>query len=626
MIGPGALLLGQPITRTDAIWARTSTGAMTVDGIMNEPAWAMAESVHINYGVDNGMPGSGWFKENGADPTDPTNATVKFLVRGDSLYVGIRANDQTVGGGTFNNFDGILANIRQKQQTGRPVSPGEIFYAWVKEPWADTSADAPGRMPFFGGFWGSSPYDVRPDSLSTATWGAATTVQGTQNDDADVDVGYTMEFKINLNTFGYNVSGVAGDIVMYSLSIYDADYKWPVDTAKQSGNRVWFQCPWGNAAAYNHVRIYSRPDVDEVSSLPVIPPERIIPSAGSFASPVLDGRLDDAVWSAPNVGKLQIKYGDNTIRDAYPSTGPYRSGQFQPNVNGSQAAVVDPSPATIKYFYKGDTLFLGFDVDDLVVQSVDQLDRWDGFRVIICQRDVRNGDNVLFPRRLTFRVGGDLTGITTMRHDDLDAFGWDSLSQAAQVVMALKGGTSIDTVGALPDSGYTAEMRVVLPKFGYPSGLGDRVLFFGAVLYDGDSFTPFTNSYGTRAWYMREGDFNDGAAWCYLDPNITVGVDENGKVLPDQFVLLGNYPNPFNPSTTIKYQLAQASNVTVEVYNVLGQLVSRQLIGMQGPGEAAAKISAANLSSGMYVYRIYVSAPGTNTQRAAFTGKMILSK
>jgi hypothetical protein len=625
-IGLGALLFGQPITRTDAIWARTTTGTMTVDGVLNEPAWAMAESVHIHYGVDNGMPGSGWFKENGADPSDPTDATVKFLVKADSLYVGVICRDKSVGGGLFNQFDGVLSNIRQKQQTGRPVSPGEIFYAWVSEPWADTLANQPGRMPFFGGFWGSSPYAPRPDSLSTATWTAATTVQGTQNNDADIDEGYTMEFRINLNTFGYNVSGAGGDIVMYSLSIYDADWKWPVDSARQSGNRVWFQCPWGNAAAYNHVRVYARPDINEVAALPAIPPERIIPNAGTFASPVLDGVLDDPVWSAPNIGKLQIKYGDNAIRDAYPSTGPYRSGQFQPTVNGSVAAVTDPSPATIKYFYKDDTLFLGFDVDDLVVQSVDNLDRWDGFRIIICQRDVRNGDNVLFPRRLSFRVGGSGTSIVTVRQDDLDPAGWDSLAQAVQVVMALKGGTTIDTLGTLPDVGYTAEMRVVLPKFGYPADLGDRVLFLGAVLYDGDSFTPFTNSYGTRAWYMREGDFNDGAAWCYLDPTITVGVNDNPKVLPDQFVLLGNYPNPFNPTTTIKYQLAQASNVSVEVYNVIGQLVSRQNIGMQGPGDATATINAANLSSGMYVYRVNVSAPGTNTERAAFTGKMILSK
>ena len=617
----------QMIPRTDAIWARTTHSPMTVDGVLDEPAWAVAESVHIVYGTDNGMPGSGWFHENGLEtPTDPTRATVKFLVESDSLYVGIKVLDKSVGGGPFNHFDGILSNMRQRNQTNRPVGPGEIFYAWVKEPWADTMADQPGRMPFFGGFWGSSPYDPRPDSLSQATWFAATTVQGTQNDDADVDEGYTMEFRFNLNTYGYNVHQAGGDIILYSLSIYDADYQWPLDTLKQAGNRVWYQCPWGNVGAYNHIRVHVRSDVGLNGSVPVIGPERVIPSAGSFDSPVLDGRLTDPVWSAPNIGTLQIRFGDAAIRDAYPSTGPYVSGQFQPTVNSSQAAVADPSLATIKYFYKADTLFLGFDVDDLVVQSVDQLDRWDGFRIIICQRDERNGDNVLYPRRLSFRVGGSGTDITTMRQDDLSLTGWDSLSQAVQVVMALKGGTTIDTVGDTPDSGYTAEMRVVLPKFGYPSGRGDGVLFFGAVLYDGDSFTPFTSSYGTRAWYMREGDFNDGAAWCYMDPDITVGVRESKQGIPDQFALLGNYPNPFNPTTTIKYRLPQLSDVTVEVFDILGKLVSRQELAMQGPGESSATINAERLSSGVYTYRVRVRGHNSDIERASFTGKMTLVK
>lgn len=612
---------GQMISRTDVMWARTTTTAITVDGILNEAAWASAESVKIVYGINNGMPGSGWFKENGlASPEDSTKATVKFLVKGDSLYIGIRVLDKSAGGGPFNHFDGILSNIRRRESTDRPVGSGELFYAWVKEGWADTLADQPGRMPFFGGSWGSSPYEPRPDSLKSI-WDAATTVQGTQNDDADVDVGYTMEIKINLSARGYNVSQPGGDIVMYSLSIYDADYEWPLDTLRQAGNRVWYQCPWGNAAAYNHIRIYARPDVGLVGAVPFVGAERVIPSAGSLASPVLDGNLTEPVWNAPNVGTLQIKFGDAAIRGAYPSTGPYRSGQFQPNVNGGQAAVVDPNLATIKYFYKADTLFLGFDVNDLVVQAVDQVDRWDGFRIILCQRDQLNGDNVLFPRRLSFRVDGSGTNVITKREDDLSAAGWDSLAEAVQVVIALKPGTTIDTLGATPDVGYTAEMRVVLPRFGYPAGRGDGIVFFGAVHYDGDSFSPASSSYGTRAWYMREGDFNDGAAWCYMDPNITVGVDEEGNTLPDRFALLGNFPNPFNPSTTIKFTMPQSSDVTLEVFNVLGQLVATQTLGEQQAGERSVQFNASNLASGMYTYRLRMA-----TTDASLVGRMMLLK
>jgi hypothetical protein len=617
----GATAYGQMTPRTDVVWARTTTSPITVDGQLNEAAWATAESLHVVYGVDNGMPGSGWFKENGLEvPTDPTRATVRFLVMADSLYVGVTVLDQSVGGGPFNHFDGILANVRRREQTDRPVGSGEIFYAWVKEGWADTLADQPGRMPFFGGTWGSSPYSPRPDSQKVQ-WDAATTVQGVQNDDSSPDVGYTIEMKINLKDRGYHVTDPGGDIVMFSMSLYDNDFEWPLDTLHQAGNRVWLQGPWGNAAAYNHLRVYTRPDVGPTGPVPTVAAERIIPGAGDNASPVLDGDLADAVWSTPNIGVLQIKYGDATIRNAYPSTGPYRSGQFQPTVNGGQAAVTDPSLATLKYFYKDDTLFIGFDVSDLVVQAVDQVDRWDGFRIIICQRDARNADNVLWPRRLTFRIDGSGTSVTAKREDDLAATGWDSLGQAVQVAIALKPGTTIDTLGATPDAGYTAEMRVVLPAFGYPAGRGDGVLFFGAVLYDGDSFSPASSSYGTRTWYMREGDFNDGAAWCYMDPATTVSVDETPGDVPASFTLIGNYPNPFNPSTTIRFAMPQSSDVTLEVFNVLGQRVGYRVLGVQQPGERSVVFNATGLASGMYFYRLTMEAT-----QASVAGRMMVLK
>src|SRR4029079_2314535 len=66
-------------TRVDYIWARATDGPITMDGVLNEPAWALADSMVIKYGQDSGIPGSGWFNEAGILPQDPTNATVKFL-------------------------------------------------------------------------------------------------------------------------------------------------------------------------------------------------------------------------------------------------------------------------------------------------------------------------------------------------------------------------------------------------------------------------------------------------------------------------------------------------------------------------------------------------------------------
>ena len=612
------------IPRTDAKWARTTTETMAVDGVLNEPGWAVAESVKITYGLDNGMPGSGWYHENGlASPTDSTKATVKWLVKADSLYVGVRVLDKSVGGGPFNRFDGILSNLRQRDQTGRPVGAGEVFYAWVKEDWADTSANQPGRMPFFGGPWGSSPYAPRPDSLSRTTWLAVTTVQGTQNNDADVDVGYTMEFRLNLQNRGYNVTQPAGDIIQYSLSIYDADYQWPLDTTRQAGNRTWFQCPWGNNNAYGHIRLHARSDVTTSSgAVPLVPYELRVPGS-NYPSITFDGRLTEAVWQNPDVGTLRIQYGNSTIRNAYPSTAPYRSGQFQPAVNGGQAAIVDPSLATVKYFYKQDTLFVGLDVPDLVVQSVSVPDRWDGFRFSVRERVNRNGDNVLAPRGLTFRIDGSGTNLVVSRQDDLAATtgSWDSAGTKVQVAAALKGATTIDTLGALPDEGYTAEMKINLRELGYPAGGGDGVLFFAATLYDGDSFPTITDSYGTRTWFMSENAGSDAPIWAYMDPGNPLAVDEQGNTIPDVFALIGNYPNPFNPSTTIKFVMPQASDVRLEVFNLLGQRVASQLLGEKQAGEQSVQFNASHLATGMYTYRLTMSS--TN---ASVVGRMMLLK
>lgn len=625
--------------RQDVKWARKSPTAITVDGVLNEAGWAVAESVNVVYGQSAGMPGSGWYDESPAPrvPSDPTRATVKFLTFNDTLYVAFIIKDSSVGGGPFNKFDGILTNLRYKQATGFQGTPGrdwntsaaaEIFYGWVKEDWADTLADRRGRMPAHLGFFGSSPYSPRPDSLNTRYWYAATTVQGVQNSDTTIDQGYTIELKINTRTFGYNITQAAGDIMMYSFSIYDADWQWPLQVNRFTGNRVWYQGPWGNTSAYGHVRIYARPDVTTTSgAVPTIPPELNIPNAApSTSTPVIDGLLNDAVWSHPNIGTLQIQYGSNSIRNAYPSTAPYRSGQFQPAVNGGTAAVQDPNLATVKYFFKGDTLFLGFNVNDRVVQFFDSttVDRWDGFRVTISDRGALNPDNVLWPRQLSFIVAGSGTNGVALRRDDLalQSGAWDSAGTKVQVALRLKGGTTIDTLGATADSGYTAEMRINLRALGYPAGRGDGALFFGITHFDGDSFNPPTTSYGTRTWFMREEAFHDGPIWAYLNPNVYTGVGDNtSNGLPTDFALLGNYPNPFNPSTTIRFSLPQTSVVTLEVFDILGRLVASQSLGLREPGVQTHVFMADNLASGVYNYRLRMAS-----NHATVAGKMVLLK
>lgn len=75
--------------------------------------------------------------------------------------------------------------------------------------------------------------------------------------------------------------------------------------------------------------------------------------------------------------------------------------------------------------------------------------------------------------------------------------------------------------------------------------------------------------------------------------------------LPRRFALLQNYPNPFNPETTIRFELARSEEVTLEIFNLLGQRVKTIYDNeFLNAGSQSATIDARHLSSGVYIYRL----------------------
>ena len=92
------------------------------------------------------------------------------------------------------------------------------------------------------------------------------------------------------------------------------------------------------------------------------------------------------------------------------------------------------------------------------------------------------------------------------------------------------------------------------------------------------------------------------------EPLIT-HITEQKNQYPDDFKLFSNYPNPFNPETTIVYQIPKSSFVTIKIYNVIGKAVKTLVNTQKNPGRYSVKWDGTNefgqtVSSGLYIYRM----------------------
>lgn len=189
----------------------------------------------------------------------------------------------------------------------------------------------------------------------------------------------------------------------------------------------------------------------------------------------------------------------------------------------------------------------------------------------------------------------------------VDAGGWGSTIKNAAVTFTASPGvplkvmqdyfntavttkTDMDKGGGSPDYGKT-QMPFI---FGYPTS--------SALYTAGTANQPL-------------GDLN------YF--GIPVGVT-NDQIIASEFQLYANYPNPFNPSTNIKYALPVASNVKVEIFNMLGQLVNTIVNQYQQAGTYNVvwngnDLSGNQVSTGVYVYKL-------STDYFVSAKKMILVK
>ena len=174
------------------------------------------------------------------------------------------------------------------------------------------------------------------------------------------------------------------------------------------------------------------------------------------------------------------------------------------------------------------------------------------------------------------------------------------------------------------NQGYPAAAKPILPlgqaeTFGYSNDVvaGDVATFCllsqSTYHYPGVSLWEYTQITHSYVWNEY------AAAW----PLTSVA---NGTPSPKTYALSQNFPNPFNPSTTIGYQIPVSAHVILTVYDQLGRTVATLVDEVQGAGKHAVQWDASNLPTGMYYSRIRMLSPADPAERFADVRKMLLVK
>lgn len=123
---------------------------------------------------------------------------------------------------------------------------------------------------------------------------------------------------------------------------------------------------------------------------------------------------------------------------------------------------------------------------------------------------------------------------------------------------------------------------------------------------DGGSSVTVVDSLG-RSYTFVDGGYTEylmGAIINGKQYGAVTNVTSHVKVDPSEFQLFQNFPNPFNPVTTIEYYVPVRTDVVVELYSTLGKKIAVIFHGLQDPGQYVSHIDGSKLSSGVYFVRL----------------------
>lgn len=192
--------------------------------------------------------------------------------------------------------------------------------------------------------------------------------------------------------------------------------------------------------------------------------------------------------------------------------------------------------------------------------------------------------------------------------------GWYSIPATIDFWRQKNHADSLESTFNFPDINPSDGSTV--SRYRYINSVPKRLIWYYSVL-GGNHDWPGPFSYPSATSRNMDIDLNNEIYDFIRDPKTPVKND--GALLPEMFSLSQNFPNPLNPSTTIRYALPQSAKVKLVIYDLLGREISTLVDAEQEAGWKEIVWNASNVSSGIYFYKLQAG-------NFAETKKMIVLK
>ena len=640
------IALGQTDYQRKAVTVpKVDPAAITIDGAMDEPAWATGGKADMITSAGFEIFTNKYYRETLTEP-DYDEMYARLLWAKDTLYVFMHI-DEFVDDSTDLFWDGqwtgdqLFISLSNRLGVNMKGWYDGNVYAAPDGPYhflilGDQVTLNNGSETGIPDEYKKFPDDTTRvfDAATIARW--ATFIDKTNgvwnvemaiyqpNADAGAKVGFNIGGSTG-STYSDTAYGDAYAYYTWQPSVIDSPYAQPqgVPIPEWGADPGYYNLAFDGAWALLELE----PGVDDYARKMVTVP-KVDPAAIT-----IDGTMDEPAWATGGKADMITSAGFEIFTNKY-----YRESLTEPDYDEMYARML----------WARDTLYVFMHIDEFVDDSTDLF--WDGqwtgdqlfiglsSRLGVNMKGWYDGNVYASPDGpYHFLILGDQVtlnnGSETGIPDEFKGFP-DDTTRVFDAATIARWATFIDKTNGV----WNVEMAIYQPNVDFGSRIGFNIGGSTGSTYSdtayGDAYayytwkpsvidSPYAQPQGVPIpeWGADPGYYTlafDGA-WSLLEfgPEGTSGVDNpdaEGR-MPNSFVLNQNYPNPFNPSTRVSFDVPRAAKVTLTVYNLLGQKVATLVNERLSAGRHEMTWNAQNLPSGMYIMHMQADGSFTSSRK-----------